>query len=167
MFGAVEIDVPHIDWSVWGTSILSCVEGCFLRCSLPQNDLVELYVFDNLCAYMFVEPACQDPMLHQEVLLDGWRRDVYMQGLILDEDVAGVALDSSTHHFSPRLNDAVLVIGRFDAVQPHELAYYIADLFCVLSSHFSRVCFLLLPEKSCSSLVCVPESCPSSPCWCL
>lgn len=74
-------------------------------------------------------------MLHEEVLLDGWGGDFDVEGLVLDEDVGGVSLDALSHHLGPCLDEAVLVVGCLEAVEPQELLHHVSYLFGVSSSH--------------------------------
>lgn len=60
---------------------------------------------------------------------------MYVEGLVLDEEVARVTLDGVSHHDGPRLNDTPLVVGRFDAVEAQELVDDGVNAFRVTSSH--------------------------------
>lgn len=68
------------------------VSGCsFLL--YEENVSIEVNVFNHLGTDVFVQFASQDAVLHHEVLLDDGRSDLYVERLVLDEDVGSVALD--------------------------------------------------------------------------
>ena len=78
-------------------------------------------------------------MLHEKVLLDGWRSDLYMKSLVLDEDVLRVALNLGTHDHWPSLNQTVLIVGGLNAVDAHELLDDAVNSFCIAFSHNSNL----------------------------
>ena len=74
-------------------------------------------------------------MFHQQILLDGGRGNLDVERLVLDEDIARIALNGSSHHNGPCLNEPPLVVGSLYAVDAHELLDDGIYTFCVGSSH--------------------------------
>ena len=101
--------------------------------------LIEVDVFNHLCTHVFVEATGECSVLHEKVLLDGWRSDLYMKSLVLDEDVLRVALNLGTHDHWPSLNQTVLIVGGLNAVDAHELLDDAVNSFCIAFSHNSNL----------------------------
>lgn len=74
-------------------------------------------------------------MLHEQVLLHGRGGYLHVQRLVLDEKVSCVSADTFAHNGCPRLYEAVLIVGRFDTIQAHELLNDFAYLFGVSFPH--------------------------------
>ena len=74
-------------------------------------------------------------MLHEQILLDGRRRDLDMEILILDKDIASISLNKFTHNGWPCSDEAVLIVRSFNTIQPQKLLHDIAYLFRIASPH--------------------------------
>ena len=94
-----------------------------------------MHIFNHLRTDVLVQFAGQGTVLHHEVLLHGGGSDLDVERLVLDEDVGGIALDEGTHDEGPRLNQTVLIVGRFNAVDAHELSDDVFYLLSITSSH--------------------------------
>ena len=77
---------------------------------------IERNVLDDLRTDVFVQSPCYGTMLHEQVLFHGRGGYLHVQRLVLDEKVSCVSADTFAHNGCPRLYEAVLIIGRFDAV---------------------------------------------------
>lgn len=78
-------------------------------------------VFNHLGIDMTIETLGDGSVFHQEILLDGRGGDLDVKGLVLDEDVSRMTGNVFPHHFGPCLDEPVLIVGSFNAVEAHEL----------------------------------------------
>ena len=84
---------------------------------------------------MTIEALGNGAMLHEKVLLDGRGGDLNVERLILDENLGSMAGNEFSHHFGPSLDEPVLIVGCFYAVEAHELLNDRVNPFGVAFSH--------------------------------
>lgn len=100
-----------------------------------EEELEEADVLNDLGTDVLVEFAGKGTVFHEEVLLDGGGSDLDVEGLVLDEDVGGMALDEGTHDDGPRLDETVLIVGGLNTVDTHELLNGCVYSFGVTFAH--------------------------------
>jgi len=82
---------------------------------IVHQTLVESDVGDDLRVDVLVESSHQSLPTHHKVLFKNGGMNLHIKCLVLDEDVAGVSQDSLSHHFAPRIDETMLVKGRFQS----------------------------------------------------
>ena len=101
----------------------------------PKWKSIKSHILYDLSPNMLVQSPCYGTMLHKQVLFHSRRSYLHMKCLIFDEDVARVSADAFAHHLTPRLHEAILIVGCFDAIQTHELLNDFAYMFGVPFPH--------------------------------
>ena len=79
------------------------------------HSLIECDVGDDLCVDVLIESSHECLTAHHQFLLEDRRADLHIESLVFDEDVASIAQDSLSHHIAPRIDEAVLIEGRFQS----------------------------------------------------
>ena len=96
---------------------------------------IKSHILDDLRIHVFIQSSRNGTMFHKQVLLHGRRGYLHMKRLVFYENVSCVSADAFAHHFCPRLYEAILVVGRLDAIQTHKLLNDLANLFGVPFPH--------------------------------
>ena len=101
--------------------------GCFLS---------EDYIRDDLSASVGIETGGKFAALHMELLAKHGRGELYVECLVTDGEVFGIACNDRPHHMLPPLDEAVLVERSLEALLAEKLADEVAYSFGIGTLHF-------------------------------
>ena len=97
--------------------------------------LSEYDVGNDLGFGISVEAGGEFATLHVELLTQHGGGELYVERLVADGEVLGVACDDGAHHVLPPLDETVLVERGFETLLTEILAYEVANGFGIGASH--------------------------------
>ena len=101
--------------------------------------LSEHDIYDDLCAYVGIEAGGKFAALHVKFLTQHGRSELYVECLITDDKVFGVARYHRPHHMLPPLDEAILVERSLEALLAEKLADEVAYSFGIGTLHFFKM----------------------------
>jgi len=90
---------------------------------------------DDRAAYVFVESACENGLLHGKILTQRSTFNLYIQLSVAHKNLSRVSRDCFAGHLRPRLHYAIFLKRRLQAFQPQVLLQERREWFGSVASH--------------------------------